>query len=121
MILLCQSIIAQQAALEFHNHFPARLTIAAYVGMLVGAPLWGVSADIIGRKVAFNSSLILCSVFAILVGLSPHWIVLGTFLALCCMAAAGNLALDTTVCLEYFPNKYRWLLTMMAAWWGTVS
>jgi MFS family permease len=65
LILLIQSVIAAQATLEFNPSYQNGLTIAAYVGMLTGALFWGLSADIIGRKTAFNVSLLICSIFAI--------------------------------------------------------
>lgn len=40
LILVIQSIIAGQAAAEFHPSFPNGLTFAAYAGMLVGALFW---------------------------------------------------------------------------------
>lgn len=79
LMLLIQSIIAGQAVYEFNPSFQNGLTIAVYVGMLVGALFWGLSADIIGRKYAFNISLMLSSVFCIVAGASPNWIVLGLF------------------------------------------
>jgi MFS family permease len=118
LILLIQSIIAGQAALEFNPGYPNGLTIAAYVGMLVGALFWGIGADIIGRKTAFNVSLIICSIFAIVAGASPNWEVLGLFVCLSAFGAGGNLVLDTAVFLEYLPSTRQWLLTLMAAWWG---
>lgn len=86
--------------------------------MLVGALFWGLSADIIGRKFAFNVSLMVCSIFAIVAGASPNWIVLGLFVCLSAFGAGGNLVLDTAVFLEFLPSKDQWLLTLMAAWWG---
>lgn len=121
MILLIQSIIAGQAALEFHPSYARGLTIAAYVGMLIGALFWGITADIIGRKFAFNFSLLVCSIFAIVAGAAPNWIVLGLFICLSSFGGGGNLVLDTAVFLEYLPSKDQWLLTLMAAWWGTIS
>jgi MFS family permease len=118
LLLLIQSIIATYAANEFHPSYPKGLTIAVYVGMLVGALFWGLSADVIGRKFAFNTSLMLSSVFAIVAGASPNWIVLGLFVCLSAFGAGGNLVLDTAVFLEYLPSKQQWLLTLMAAWWG---
>lgn len=41
LILLIQSIIAGQAALEFNPGWSNGLTVAAYVGMLAGATFWG--------------------------------------------------------------------------------
>ena len=61
LILLIQSIIATYAAYEFQPSFKYGLTIAVYVGMLVGALFWGLSADVIGRKYAFNVSLMISS------------------------------------------------------------
>lgn len=118
LILLIQSIIAGQAAYEFQPGFPNGLTIASYVGMLVGALFWGLSADVIGRKYAFNVSLLICSVFCIVAGASPNWIVLGLFVCLAAFGAGGNLVLDTAVFLEYLPSQHAYLVTLMAAWWG---
>lgn len=118
LILLIQSIIAGQAALEFKPGFAYGLTIAVYVGMLVGALFWGLSADIIGRKYAFNVSLLISSIFCIVAGAAPNWIVLGLFVCLSAFGAGGNLVLDTAVFLEYLPSKDQWLLTLMASWWG---
>lgn len=117
-ILLIQSIIASSARNEFNPSFDNGLTIAVYVGMLVGALFWGLSADVIGRKYAFNVSLLISSIFCIVAGASPNWIVLGLFTCLSAFGAGGNLVLDTAVFLEYLPSQKQWLLTLMAAWWG---
>jgi MFS family permease len=55
--------------------------------MLIGALFWGLTADIIGRKFAFNFSLVICSVFAIVAGAAPNWEVLGLFV---CLSAFGG-------------------------------
>ncbi|KAH9844742.1 membrane transporter, partial [Teratosphaeria destructans] len=116
-ILLVQSIIATQAQYEFAPSFANGLTIAAYVGMLVGALFWGLSADVVGRKYAFNVSLLISSVFCIVAGASPDWVVLGLFTCLAAFGSGGNLVLDTAVFLEYLPSRNQWLLTLMAAWY----
>jgi len=36
--------------------------------MLVGAAIWGFTADVIGRKLAFNSSLLICAAFVLIAG-----------------------------------------------------
>jgi hypothetical protein len=63
-------------------------------------------------------SLIICSVFAIVAGSSPNWIVLGLFVCLSSFGGGGNLVLDTAVFLEYLPSSRQWMLTLMACWWG---
>jgi MFS family permease len=118
LILLIQSIISSKAELEFRPSYGTGLTIAVYVGMLVGALFWGISADVIGRRFAFNVSLFISSVFTIVAGASPNWVVLGLFTCLSAFGAGGNLVLDTAVFLEYLPSQEQWLITLMAAWWG---
>lgn len=88
------------------------------MGMLIGALFWGFSADVIGRKLAFNVSLFICAIFTIVAGASPNWVSLGFFVALAAFGAGGNLILDTTVFLEYLPSNKQWVVTWLAAWWG---
>ncbi|KAK8094324.1 hexose transporter [Apiospora hydei] len=119
LILLLQSVISTYAFREFgQKGYSAGLTVAVYVGMLTGAIFWGMSADIIGRKWAFNISLFICSSAAIVAGAAPNWPSLGFFIALVGFGGGGNLILDTTVFLEYLPSKKQWVLTFMACWWG---
>ncbi|KAK7707114.1 Filamentous Growth Regulator [Diaporthe eres] len=119
LVLLLQSIIATQAFMEFGEVGYARaLTIAVYVGMLTGAIFWGMSADIVGRRYAFNISLFVCAVSTLVSGAMPNWGSLGFFIALVGFGAGGNLILDTTVFLEYLPSQKQWVLTFLAAWWG---
>ncbi|KIH86469.1 MFS transporter [Sporothrix brasiliensis 5110] len=119
LILLLQSIIATSAYTEFGGTgYDKGLTIAVYSGMLTGALFWGLSADIIGRRFAFNVSLIICSIACILAGAMPTWASLGVFVAFIGFGGGGNLVLDTTVFLEYLPGNKQWALTLLAAWWG---
>lgn len=118
MILLLQSIIAVQAAKEFKPAYPNALTIAVYSGMLVGALFWGLSADMMGRRFAFNTSLFVCSIAGALAGVMPNWISLAFFISMIGFGGGGNLVLDTAVFLEYLPSDKQWVLTCLAAWWG---
>jgi MFS family permease len=118
LILLLQSIIAAQAALELQPSYPKALTIAVYVGMLLGAVFWGLGADIIGRRYAFNISLFICSISGICAGAAPTWNSLAFFIAMIGFGGGGNLILDTTVFLEYLPSNKQWVLTWLATWWG---
>ncbi|KAK5997347.1 MFS siderochrome iron transporter 1 [Cladobotryum mycophilum] len=119
LILLFQSIISAQAYREFgEKGYKNALTIAVYVGMLTGAIFWGFSADIIGRKFAFNVSLFICSISCIVAGAMPNWPGLAFFIAVLGFGGGGNLIMDTTVFLEYLPSNKQWLLTFLACWWG---
>lgn len=86
--------------------------------MLVGAVFWGLSADIVGRKYAFNISLFICSIFTVVSGAAPSWVSLAVFISFIGFGGGGNLVLDTTVFLEYLPSNKQWLLTFLACWWG---
>ena len=94
------------------------MPVAGYTGMLIGALFWGLGADIIGRRFAFNVSLLLCSISTIIGGAMPNWPSLGLWIAFIGFGAGGNLVLDTTVFLEYLPGNKQWVLTLMAGWWG---
>lgn len=113
LLLLLQSIIASSAALELNAAYSRALTIAVYVGMLTGAIFWGLSADIIGRKIAFNVSLFICSVAVIVAGAAPSWTSLAFFIAMTGFGGGGNLILDTTVFLEYLPSNKQWVLSLL--------
>ncbi|KAL2149779.1 hypothetical protein VTH82DRAFT_8431 [Thermothelomyces myriococcoides] len=119
LVLLLQSVIAGQAYREFGEHgYETALTVAVYVGMFAGSLFWGFGADIIGRRHAFNYSLIICCIATIVAGAMPNWPSLGFFISLLGFGAGGNLVLDTTVFLEYLPGDKQWAVTLMAAWWG---
>lgn len=109
LIGLLQSITATQAVLEFQPSFQKGLTIATNVGLLIGALFWGLTADVIGRRFAFNTSLLLSSVFAILAGTATKWEVLGLWAALSGFGSGGNLVLDTTVFLEVRSLRSPWI------------
>jgi MFS family permease len=113
-----QGIIAVQAVVEFQPSYDKGLTIALYLGMLVGAIFWGLFADIIGRKIAFNISLFICAIFTIVAGASPTWESLGLFISLGAFGAGGNLILDTTVFIEYLPSNKQWLVSLLPSWFG---
>ena len=84
--------------------------------MLVGALFWGLSADVIGRRYAFNLSLLICGAATIVAGSVPNWPSLGFFIFLLSFGGGGNLIMDTTVFLEYLPGNKQWVLTLLAAW-----
>ena len=87
-------------------------------GMILGALVWGFGADLIGRRLAFNLSLLLSAIFTIMTGMMGNMASYCLFVLLSSFAAGGNLVLDTCVFLEYLPHKDQWLLTFFAFFWG---
>ena len=62
------SIASGQVVLEYDPPFTHGGQLSLYISLLVGALFWGITADIIGRKFAFNFSLLISAVFAIAAG-----------------------------------------------------
>lgn len=118
MLNFLPSIAATSVVNEFNPTYNRAGQLSLYIGLLAGALFWGISADIIGRKWAFNITLFLTSVFAIVAGAAPNYVSWAAFNAISAFGAGGNLVLDTTIFLEYLPRSKAWVVTLMAAWWG---
>lgn len=104
---------------------PARtglLATAIFVGMLVGALVWGRLADKIGRKICFILTIAFYSLFGALSALSPSF---GWFLALRLLTGfgvGGALPVDYGMFSEYLPPKNRGRrLVFLEAFWALGS
>lgn len=92
-------------------------TCALFVGLCIGASFWGIASDIIGRRLAFNMSLLIAGVFGLAVGGANSWIaVCGLFAALG-TGVGGNLPVDGALFLEFLPFASGGLLTLLSVWW----
>ncbi|KIX10422.1 uncharacterized protein Z518_01504 [Rhinocladiella mackenziei CBS 650.93] len=120
LLIVCQSIAQPAVSQEFGNpskHI-AGVALASQVGLLVGAAFWGFSADIIGRRLAFNSSLFICAAFVLIAGGMPSYISFSAMVAIYSAGAGGNYILDATNLIEFLPASHYWLVTFMAVWWA---
>ncbi|KAL4871690.1 hypothetical protein BDV12DRAFT_205993 [Aspergillus spectabilis] len=120
LLVVCQSIAQPAVTQEFGN--PSRqvagVALASQVGLLAGAAIWGFSADVIGRKLAFNSSLFLCAAFVLIAGGMPNYTSFAAMVAIYSAGAGGNYVLDATNFLEFLPVSHAWLVTFLAVWWA---
>ena len=109
-------------------------TCALFVGLCIGASFWGVISDVVGRRLAFNTTLFLAGVFGIAAGGSSTWIgyvalnwngnrlttdtsrLCGLFSTLG-LGVGGNLPVDGALFLEYLPFASANLLTLLSVWW----
>lgn len=92
-------------------------TLALFLGLTIGALFWGISADIMGRKPAFNLTLLLTGAFGIAVGAAPNWIgACGLYAAVGC-GIGGNLPVDGALFLEFLPMTSGNLLTLLSIFW----
>lgn len=92
-------------------------TCAAFVGLCVGSFFWGITSDIIGRRIAFNATLFLGGAFGIAVGAAPSWIATCGLLASMCVGIGGNLPVDGALFLEFLPVVSARFLTLLSIWW----
>ncbi|KAL1404847.1 hypothetical protein Q8F55_008458 [Vanrija albida] len=120
LLVSCQYITQRSVIQEFGNPNPPLqgVSLASQIGLLAGAALWGFSADIIGRRLAFNSSLFVCAIFVLLTGAMPNYISFCAFIAIYSAGAGGNYILDATNFIEFLPVSHSFLVTLLAAWWG---
>jgi MFS family permease len=102
---------------QFGYKFPVS-NIMLYSGMLAGSLFWGLSGDLIGRRTAFNLSLLTSAIFTIMNGMMGTFATYNLFVFLGAFSAGGNLVLDTCVFLEFLPHRHQWLLSFFAFFWG---
>lgn len=94
------------------------ITLSQNLGLLGGALFWSLTADIIGRKWAFNITFLLTSMWAIIAGSSPNFASLGVFVSFWSFGVGGNLPIDSAIFLENIPSKYLFLLTILSGFWA---
>ncbi|KAI2640244.1 sugar transporter [Xylaria nigripes] len=92
-------------------------TTSLYVGLSIGSALWGLGADIMGRRIAFNLTLLITSFFGILAAFAPSWPMVCVLFALMGTGVGGNLPVDGALFLEFLPDASSSLLTLLSVWW----
>ncbi len=91
---------------------------AIFVGMLVGAWFWGTLTDYIGRKLGFQLTVLVDSVFGFLSALSPSVGWLMGLRAVTGFGVGGTLPVDYAIFSEYLPsrNRGRYLVLLESFW-----
>ncbi|PPQ76608.1 hypothetical protein CVT26_012747 [Gymnopilus dilepis] len=83
-------------------------TLALHVGLIIGASVWGVLADIIGRRVSFNITLFIAGVFGIASASSPNFTTFGALIACLGLGVGGkcaNFIFTRKCCIAYLPRS----------------
>ncbi|KPM41051.1 putative MFS-type transporter PB1E7.08c [Neonectria ditissima] len=93
-------------------------SVAYYIGLIIGATFWGTTADLIGRKPAFNATILIGGVFACAVAGTQNFVAFCAIWAVIGTAAGGNVPVDSIVFLEFVPQSHQWLLVSLSAWWN---
>ncbi|KAI0019370.1 sugar transporter [Xylariomycetidae sp. FL0641] len=92
-------------------------TSSLFVGLSIGSALWGMGADIMGRRIAFNVTLLITSIFGIWAAYASSWEAVCILFALMGTGVGGNLPVDGALFLEFLPDASSALLTLLSVWW----
>uniref|UniRef100_A0A060T1V9 ARAD1C19514p n=1 Tax=Blastobotrys adeninivorans TaxID=409370 RepID=A0A060T1V9_BLAAD len=114
------SLIYPQVIMEYPppgGHGPF-IQLAQNLGLLAGAVFWSFSADIIGRRWAFNITFFISGLWGVVAGSSPNFASVAVFDALWSFGVGGNLPVDSAIFLEVLPASHQYLLTVMSIWWA---
>ncbi|CAI6228232.1 unnamed protein product [Periconia digitata] len=103
-----------QQELGFGDAQTGNLSTAFSCGLTMGAFMWGILVDIIGRKWAFNLTVLTASVFGMCLGLPDTYPTILMLTALIGWGVGGNIPIDTLITLEFTPSDRRYLLPLLS-------
>ncbi|KUJ21677.1 MFS sugar transporter-like protein [Mollisia scopiformis] len=83
-------------------------------GLTAGAFVWGVLVDIIGRRWAFNGTVLITCIFGLSLGAPNTYNAVLVLTAFNGFGIGGNIPIDTTICLEFLPKNRRFLLALLS-------
>lgn len=91
---------------------------ATFVGMILGAWVWGPVSDRIGRRTGFQATIAIFAVFGIASAFAPGAVWLAVLRALTGFGLGGALPLDFSLFAEFLPrrNRGRWLVLLESCW-----
>ncbi|KAF6808513.1 membrane transporter [Colletotrichum musicola] len=112
------TIISAPVRNEFAVERIAFLTVAKYVGLVIGSTAWPISADFIGRKLAFNVTLLISAVSGLVGAGSPNFVAVAAFCAFIGLGTGGNQPVDSAIFLEFIPATHQYLLVVQSAFWS---
>ena len=90
------SLILPPINKEFHPSKLPLLSLSQNIGLLFGAMFWGFGCDLFGRRLAFNMTIGITSVFGLISASSPSFAAIGVFAALWSVGVGGNLPVGKT-------------------------
>lgn len=92
-------------------------TSALFVGLSLGSFIWGIGSDFLGRRIAFNFTLLITSVFGIASAYASSWGTVSFLFAALGFGVGGSLPVDGALFLEFLPDASSSLLTLLSVWW----
>lgn len=95
-----------------------QLASSLFLGMLVGAWMWGMLSDYIGRKFGFVATIAIDSLFGLLSAFAPNFLILLILRFFTGLGVGGTLPVDYAIFGEYLPtkNRGRYLVYLESFW-----
>jgi MFS family permease len=103
-----------QQELGFGDDETGNLSTAFSAGLTVGALVWGILVDVIGRRWAFNLTVFISSIFGLCLGFPDGYTSILVLTACVGFGVGGNIPIDTTITLEFTPQNRRYLLPLLS-------
>ncbi|RAO71442.1 uncharacterized protein BHQ10_007454 [Talaromyces amestolkiae] len=86
-------------------------------GLAVGAFVFGIITDIIGRRWAFNLTCLITSLFGMLLAaVKYNYAAICAVYFLSCIGLGGNIPIDAAIVLEFLPQNRRFLVALLGMW-----
>jgi hypothetical protein len=119
MLLQMLAVIQPRVQAEFNldGFKVGGITTSFFAGLAAGASFWGIGADIWGRKLAFNCTLLTAGVFGLAMGGQMNYAGLCGIAAAIATGTGGNLPLDGAIYLEASPRVNQRCLMLMSIFW----
>ena len=92
-------------------------TSSLFIGLCFGSFFWGIGSDIMGRRIAFNVTLLIASIFGTVSAWAATWGGVCFMYAVLGFGVGGNLPVDGALFLEFLPDASSSLLTLLSIWW----
>lgn len=92
-------------------------TSALFAGLSLGSFMWGIGSDYLGRRIPFNATLFIASVFGIISAYQKSWGGVCFFYAALGFGVGGSLPVDGALFMEFLPDANSSLLTLLSVWW----
>lgn len=86
----CIAVILPLITLEFNPKYPEMLGIGQQIGLIIGATMWSLSSDSIGRRLAFNMTLAIASIFGTATAGALNFVALVAILGAAGVGIGGN-------------------------------
>jgi len=72
----------------------------------------------VGRRICFNTTLLISSVFGLAAGGANSYVTFCALLACTGLGVGGNIPVDSALYLEFIPGTHQWMLTLLSMFWS---